>query len=102
MEFSHPERPLMFCMVVTPMHDDGSIDEDGLRAHLQRMIAARVGVYLGSGGSGEGHALTLDELGLVYRIGVEECSGKVPVYCNPPELRSAAEMLTKANKAIEA
>jgi len=92
----------MFCMVVTPMHADGSIDEDGLRAHLQRMIAADVGVYLGSGGSGEGHALSLDELELVYRIGVEECSGRVPVYCNPPESRSALEMLTKAGRAIDA
>jgi 4-hydroxy-tetrahydrodipicolinate synthase len=92
----------MFSMVVTPMHPDGSIDEGGLRAHLRRMVAAKVGVYLGSGGSGEGHALTLDELGLVYRIGVEECRGKVPVYCNPPESRSAAEMLAKSARAVEA
>jgi 4-hydroxy-tetrahydrodipicolinate synthase len=92
----------MFCMVVTPMHADGRIDEDGFRAHLRRMVAGGVGVYLGSGGSGEGHALTLDELGLLYGIGVDECKGKVPVYCNPPEARSAREMLDKATRALDA
>lgn len=92
----------MFCMVVTPMHPDGRIDEDGFRAHLRRMVAAGIGVYIGSGGTGEGHALSLDELGLIYSIGVEECAGKVPVYCNPPEARSAREMLDKAGRGIEA
>ena len=92
----------MFCMVVTPMHDDGSIDEDGFRAHLRRMVAGGVGVYLGSGGSGEGHAMTLEELGRLYVIGVEECRGKVPIYCNPPESRSAREMLDKVRLGIDA
>ena len=101
-EFSHPAVPTMFSMVVTPMDDRGRIDEAGLRAHLRRMIDADVGVYLGSGGSGEGHALTIDELAQVYRIGVDECKGKVPVYCNPPESRSANEMLEKSRQAIDA
>jgi 4-hydroxy-tetrahydrodipicolinate synthase len=72
-EFEHPARPIMFSMVVTPMDEDGRLDEPGIRAHLQRMIDAGVGVYLGSGGSGEGHALTIEELGRLYRIGVDEC-----------------------------
>jgi 4-hydroxy-tetrahydrodipicolinate synthase len=92
----------MFSMVVTPMDEHGRLDEAGIRAHLQRMIDAGVGVYLGSGGSGEGHALTIDELGRLYRIGVDACRGKVPVYCNPPEARSANEMLDKARQAIDA
>jgi 4-hydroxy-tetrahydrodipicolinate synthase len=92
----------MFSMVVTPMDRQGRIDEEGTRAHLRRMIDAGVGVYLGSGGSGEGHALELDELARLYEIGVDECRGKVPVYCNPPESRSAAEMLRKSRAAISA
>lgn len=99
--FTHPERPLMFCMVVTPMQPDGTLDEPTIRSHLRRMVSARVGVYLGSGGSGEGHALALDELEMLYRIGVEECKGKVPVYCNPPEARSAQEMLGKVRRAVD-
>ena len=92
----------MFSMVVTPMDDQGRLDEAGIRAHLRRQIDAGVGVYLGSGGSGEGHALTIDELAQLYRIGVDECKGKVPVYCNPPEARSANEMLDKSRQAIDA
>ncbi|HUP71868.1 MAG TPA: dihydrodipicolinate synthase family protein [Acidimicrobiales bacterium] len=101
-EFSHPAKPTMFSMVVTPMDGQGRLDEAGIRAHLRRQIEAGVGVYLGSGGSGEGHALTIDELGRLYRIGVDECKGKVPVYCNPPEARSANEMLDKSRQAIDA
>src|SRR5512139_4210041 len=82
-EFRHPNKPIMFSMVVTPMDERGQLDEAGIRAHLQRQIDAGVGVYLGSGGSGEGHALSIDELGQLYRIGVDECKCKVPVYCNP-------------------
>lgn len=100
--FTHPPKPLMFSMVVTPMDAHGALWEEGIRQHLRRMVDAGVGVYLGSGGSGEGHALTLDELGTLYRIGVEECSGRVPVYCNPPEARSAREMLDKVRLAVDA
>ncbi len=97
-----PEKPTIFCMIVTPMDEQGRIDEEGLRAHLRRMVGAGVGVYLGSGGSGEGHALEPNEMAFLYKIGVEECKGKVPVYCNPPEARSAKEMLNKATLGVEA
>ena len=101
-EFRHPSKPIMFSMVVTPMDERGRLDEPGIRAHLRRQIDAGVGVYLGSGGSGEGHALSIDELAQLYRIGVDECKGKVPVYCNPPESRSAQEMIDKSRQAIDA
>ncbi len=92
----------MFCMVVTAMDEQGRIDEEGCRAHLRRMIDAGVGVYLGSGGTGQGHALDPDELWRVYEIGVSECKGKVPVYCNPPEARTAKEMLWKSRLGADA
>jgi dihydrodipicolinate synthase/N-acetylneuraminate lyase len=95
-------EPLVFCMAATPFDDDGKLDEQGLRLHLRRMIDAGNAVYLGSGGAGEGHALTLDELSRVYEIGVEECKGRVPVYANPPEARTGAEMLQVASQAVAA
>jgi 4-hydroxy-tetrahydrodipicolinate synthase len=101
-EFAHPNKPLMFSMIVTPMDEKGNLDEGGIRAHCRRMIDAGVGVYVGSGGSGEGHSMDLDELGRLYEVAINECKGKVPVYCNPPESRSAAEMQRKTNAAIAA
>jgi 4-hydroxy-tetrahydrodipicolinate synthase len=92
----------MFCMVITAMDQQGQIDEEGTRAHLRRMIDGGVGIYLASGGTGQGHALEPDELRRVYEIGVSECKGKIPVYCNPPEARTAKEMIWKCRLAIEA
>lgn len=92
----------MFCMAATPFHEDGSLDEEGLRAHLGRLVEAGNGVYLGSGGAGEGHVLTAQELRRVYDAGVEVCRGRVPVHANPRESRSAAAMYEVAREAVAA
>lgn len=96
------KKPITYVMSVTPFKADGSLDEDGLRQHLRRMVKAGCGVYLGSGGSGEGHFLTMDERRRVYQIGAEECKGKVPVCANPPEQRSAKDMIEVFRAAAEA
>jgi len=95
-------EPMVFCMAATPFTADDRIDEDGLRAHLRRMVDAGVGVYVASGGAGEGHAMSLAELRRVYDIGVAECGGKVPTYANPPEARTAAQMLEMVREAVAA
>lgn len=95
-------KPIAFCMLATPFAPDGSIDEAGLRAHLRRMVAAGCGVYLGSPGTGEGHGLTLSELGRLYEIGVEECKGRVPTNANPPEQRTSAGMIAGCSIAAKA
>jgi 4-hydroxy-tetrahydrodipicolinate synthase len=89
-------------MSATPFAADGSLDEVALRAHLSRLADAGIGVYLGSGGAGEGHALSSGELDRLYRVGVETCRGKTPVFANPPEARTADEMLSKAMLAVDA
>jgi dihydrodipicolinate synthase/N-acetylneuraminate lyase len=71
--------PDFFTMCATVFSPHRGIDEVGFRAYLQRQIDARLGVYLGSGGNGETHAMTPDELHTMYRLGVEACRGKVPV-----------------------
>src|SRR5258708_4934801 len=80
----------------------GAFDEEAFRAHLSRFVDAGIGVYLASGGSGEGHTLTRDELRDVYRVGVDVCKGKVPVYANQPEQYSARFTIEHAHVAIEA
>ncbi|HEV7680395.1 MAG TPA: dihydrodipicolinate synthase family protein [Candidatus Dormibacteraeota bacterium] len=97
-----PADITMFCMAATPFREDGSLDEDSLRVHLRRIADAGNGVYLGSGGAGEGHVLTTAELRRIYEIGVEVCGGSVPVYANPRESRSAAAMYEVAREAVAA
>jgi 4-hydroxy-tetrahydrodipicolinate synthase len=92
----------MFCMSQTPFSEDFSIDEDALRAHLRRLIAARNGIYMGSGGAGEGHVLSVKECRQIYDIAVDEVRGRVPLYCNPREAHSAAGMLEVAREAVAA
>jgi 4-hydroxy-tetrahydrodipicolinate synthase len=86
-------------MSATPFTSNGDLDEEGFRGHLRRMVASGTAVYLGSPGSGEGHALSLQELRRVYEIGVQECKGRVPTYANPPESRTAKAMLERCKEA---
>ena len=79
-----------------------ALDEDAYRQSLQRFVDFKIGPFLASGGSGEANSLSWDEVRRVYEIGVEVCKGKVPVYANMPEVRSAQEAIDFSNLAIEA
>ena len=92
----------VICRNATVFTKTNELDEDAFRQFLQRFVDAKLGVYLASGGSGEGHTLAWDELRRVYEIGVEVCKGKVPVNANPPEKHTAKETIDHANLAIEA
>jgi 4-hydroxy-tetrahydrodipicolinate synthase len=94
--------PVSFCMSVTPFTVNGTLDETGLRAHLRRIVDAGCGVYLGSPGAGEGHALSANELKRLYEIGVEECKGRVLTYANPPEQRTSEGVIAACNIAVQA
>lgn len=98
----NPGDVTVYNMVATPFKDDGSVDLDGYAALLAIMADANIGVYLGSGGAGEGHALSTAELRDLYRVGVETCKGKVPVAANPREPRTAHQMLELATCAADA
>src|ERR1700704_4764680 len=92
----------LFCRTATTFSKAKKLDEDAFRQFLQRFVDAKLGVYLASGGSGEGHALSWDELRRVYTIGVEVCKGKVPVNANPPEQNTAQATIEHAKLAIDA
>lgn len=92
----------LLCRTATTFSRNGDIDEEALRQYLQRFVDAKVGVYLCSGGSGEGHALTPDELRRVYTIGVAVCGGKVAVNANPPEQNTARATRDHTLLAIDA
>src|SRR5215467_758060 len=79
-----------------------ALDEDAYRQSLQRFVDFKIGPFLASGGSGEANALSRDEVRRVYQIGVDVCRGKVPVYANMPEVRSAQEAIEFSRLAIAA
>ena len=84
---------------ITPFSPDRSLDEEATRAHLRRMAAAGIGVYLGGGGSGEGYVLSRAEIQRLLEIGVEEIGASVPVRAMGTEPRSAAEMIAFVDDA---
>ena len=95
-------RHSTFVISLTPFTEDGALDEAGLRAHLQRLAAAGIGVYLAGSGSGEGYTLSRDERRRVLEIGAEVLAGRVPVRAMGVEPRTAAEVVTLAQDAVTA
>ena len=89
-----------FTMCATTFAADLSFDEAAFRAYLARQIDAGIGVYLGSGGNGETHAMTPDELRRMYSVGHQECSGKVAFQVNLPEEHTAEATIEQARIAI--
>lgn len=66
--------------VVTPMAEDGSLDEAGLRRLINDLIAAGVHGIFTIGTAGEFWALTAAEKEKVFKWTVEFTDGRVPVY----------------------
>ena len=94
-------QPSVFVISITPFDSDGRLDEPALRAHLDRMADAGVGVYLGGGGSGEGFTLDDDEARRVLEIGVDQIGGRVPVRAMGVEPRTADQMIDHIGVAAE-
>ena len=92
----------MTCRTITAFKPNGEFDEEGQRLFCQRMIASKVIMCPGSGGSGQGQTLTHDELSRLYKVTVEECKGKAPVYATLPNRETAYQTIEQAKIAIAA
>jgi 4-hydroxy-tetrahydrodipicolinate synthase len=86
-------EPSVHVISLTPFDDQERFDEAAFRAHLQRMRAARIGVYVGGAGSGEAYTLSRAEMRRVLEIAVEELKGAVSVRAMGVEPRTANEMI---------
>jgi 4-hydroxy-tetrahydrodipicolinate synthase len=86
-------QPSVHVISLTPFDEAERFDEGALRAHLQRMRAAGIGVYVGGAGSGEAYTLSRAEMRRVLEIAVEELKGSVSVRAMGVEPRTAAEMI---------
>ncbi|HEX4214938.1 MAG TPA: dihydrodipicolinate synthase family protein [Candidatus Dormibacteraeota bacterium] len=93
------DPPRNLAQSITPFDAEGGIDEALLRAHLRRMAAAGMGVYLGSPGGGEGHSLTNADYETLYGVGVDEVGGKVAVWATGFEPRTASKFIEVARIA---
>jgi 4-hydroxy-tetrahydrodipicolinate synthase len=82
-----------YVISITPFTVDGRLDEAAFRAHLRRLAAAGIGVYVGGGGSGEGYTLDGAETLRVLEIAVEELKGTVPVRSMGTEPRTAQQLV---------
>jgi 5-dehydro-4-deoxyglucarate dehydratase len=80
---------------VTPFGADGKLAEEALAEHVSRGVAAGAGGVFAACGTGEFHALSLEEYERVVRISVEATAGRVPVFSGAggalPFARSCAE-----------
>jgi 4-hydroxy-tetrahydrodipicolinate synthase len=95
-------RHSTYVISLTPFTVDGALDEAGLRAHLDRLRASGIGVYLAGSGSGEGYTLTRAERHRVLEIGAAELAGRVPVRAMGVEPRTASEVVELAEDAVAA
>lgn len=82
-----------FVTSIMPFDISGAIDKGAYRAHLQRLGAAGIGVYVGGSGSGEGYTLSRSETETMLRVAAEELKGKVPVRSMGVEPRTARQMI---------
>lgn len=66
--------------IVTALHEDETINEPALRAHIERMLAAGVHGIFPFGTNGEGYILSPAEKEQVLAICIDQVAGRVPVY----------------------
>jgi 4-hydroxy-tetrahydrodipicolinate synthase len=78
---------------LTVFDENEVFDEPGQREHLRRLGQAGVCVNLAASGSGEGYALTPDEMGRLFAVAHDELKAKVPLRGMGCEPRTAQQML---------
>jgi dihydrodipicolinate synthase/N-acetylneuraminate lyase len=91
----------LICRTVTTFSESGALDLDAQAEFLERLAECGHGFYLASAGSGEGHALTRDEIRRLYGVGRAVSAGRVPVNANPPEAHTPRGAIEHARLAAE-
>lgn len=74
-----PDQGAIGVMSITPFDESGAVDHGLLRAHLDRLAARPVSIYMCSQGSGEGLSLSLTEKEAIYRTAVDVAAGRAEV-----------------------
>ena len=87
--------------LVTPFRDDGSVDVEDLRKHVEFQIENGVRVMVPGGTTGEGATLSTDEQRLVIGTTVEAAQGRAPVLAGAGG-SDTADVVRKARAARDA
>lgn len=74
--------------VITPLHDDGSIDRDGFVAMLEHLIAAGVHGIIVGGTTGEYYAQTRDERVGLLKLAATIAKGRIPLIAGVGAIRT--------------
>ncbi len=87
--------------LVTPFREDGEIDEERFREHIERQIEAGVDGIVPAGTTGEAATLSHAEHKRLIRIAVEQAAGRVPVIAGAGSnnTREAIELAQAARDA---
>ncbi|WP_394688619.1 4-hydroxy-tetrahydrodipicolinate synthase [Hoeflea sp.] len=87
--------------LITPFADDGSVDEDGVVRHVERMIKAGSHGLVPVGTTGESPTLTHAEHKRVVELCIEVADGRVPVIAGAGSNNTAEaiELAVHAEKA---
>ena len=89
--------------LITPMHDDGSVDFESLRKLVDWHIAEGTSCIVAVGTSGESPTLPPDEHMAVVRACVEQAAGRIPIMAGAGANATAeAVELAKEAKAVGA
>ena len=93
----------IYTPLITPFHDDGSIDFDALAALVERLIGAGVHGLVSGGSTGESYAETVDERLEIARFTVDRVKGRLPVFVGTGAMRTPDSVaLAEGAKAMEA
>lgn len=87
--------------LVTPFAEDGAVDHDALRRHVETMLEGGVEFLVPCGTTGEIATLTVEEQGSVIRTVVEAAAGRAPVMAGASS-NATAEAVEQAHVAREA
>ena len=66
--------------IITPMHEDESVNYEELRNQTERLIESGVHGIFALGTNGEGYILTRDEKKKVLETVIDQVNGRIPVY----------------------
>ena len=87
--------------MTTPFSAAGEIDEAAFRAEARFLLAAGVHGLAVAGSTGEGHALSTDEVCRLTAMAVEEADGRVPIVAGII-VDSTAQAIERGRAAAEA